>query len=214
VIRTLHFFWDGPSMPDPLRENLIAWYDLHPQWEFVVWDSASTRWLTHRDLYERAAELTPPDAIWQFRSDLARYEILLRHGGFYADVDTRPLQPIDPFIGGHDAFAAAEDRDWVGNTYLYCEPGNPVMRAIVEGLRANVEARTRLGPRRPNRLSGPRYITPIWRAAGAYVAPSRSWFPYSYNDVKRRSVPDIFGDHVIAVHQWNHHRELLGVGYL
>ena len=213
VIRTLHFFWDGPAMPNHLRENLAVWRNLHPDWEFVIWDSASVRWLRHHDLYERAAELVPPDAVWQFRSDLARYEILLHHGGFYADVDTFPLRPIDPFIEGHDAFAVWEDQNWVGNTYLYCEPGHPVMRMIVDRLRANIEAKTRLSPRRPNRLSGPRYLTPIWREAGAYAAPSRSWFPYSYNDVKRHSAPDAFADHVVAVHQWNHYREMLNVGY-
>lgn len=211
-IRMLHFFWDGPPMPLPLRENLATWHDLHRDWELIVWDSASLRWLAHRDLYDAAPTIVRQDAIWQFRSDIARYEILARYGGFYADCDTYPLQSISPFVEGHDAFAAAEDPNWVGNTYLYADRAHlPVFIALVDRLRASVNDRHK--PRRPNHLTGPRYLTPIWHEFGAYVAPTHSWFPYSYTDVRRRVIPDVDPRTAVAVHQWHHHRTVLRVGY-
>ena len=182
-IRMLHFFWDGPQMPLPLRENLATWHDLHRDWELIVWDSASLRWLAHRDLYDAAPTIVRQDAIWQFRSDIARY-----------------------------AFAAAEDPNWVGNTYLYADRAHlPVFIALVDRLRASVNDRHK--PRRPNHLTGPRYLTPIWHEFGVYVAPTHSWFPYSYTDVRRRVIPDVDPRTAVAVHQWHHHRTVLRVGY-
>lgn len=215
MIRLLHFFWDGPPMPDHFRENLMAWHDLHPDWELIVWDSTATEFLENRELYDDAAAFVPRDAIWQFRSDIARYEILKRHGGFYADIDTRPLQPIDRYIEGHDAFAAREDPNWVGNTYLYAgQVDHPLFRALIERLPANAKRKRGY---RANHVSGPRYLTPIWTEFGAYAAPSHQWFPYSYVHVKKlRSgipLPPLDPRFVVAEHQWNHHREALGVGY-
>lgn len=206
IPRVLHQVWVGGRLPEHLAPCVRSWRRLHPTWEYRMWTDQDLGWLANRDLFDRAAELVPDDAVGQFRSDLARYEILHRHGGLYVDCDTRALRTVDRVLDGRDAFAVAEDRRWVANTYLACVPGHPVMAELVAGLPARIAA---LAGRRANVLSGPQYLTPIWRAHGCHVDPPDRWFPYSYRDVRAGRVRTQFGPDVHAVHLWQHTRDLL-----
>lgn len=208
IPKIMHHIWVGSSIPDHLAANLRAWADMHPDWDMKLWTESEIDeiGLQNRALYDQAGRIVPRDAVEQFRADIVRYEVLALFGGFYADVDTRPLQRIEPALEGRKEFAAAEDRNWVGNTYLGAIPGHSIMQTLVAEMPRNVH---RLRGKRPNHLSGPRYLTPIWRIQGGHVAPTAQWYPYSYTDVKRQTVPDTFGDHVFAVHQWHHTRRVL-----
>jgi mannosyltransferase OCH1-like enzyme len=204
--RLLHFIWVGSTMPDHLMSNVHWWKMLHPSWTVRIWTDRDFGWLANQRLFDEAESIVPRDAVGQFRSDVARYEILLQHGGFYADVDTHPMRPIDDSVLKHDAFAVKEDRTWIGNTYLGSAPGHPVFAEIIQGMQANVK---RFRGRRANILSGPKYITNIWRRHGAYEAPTTWGFPYSYADVKRGTVPATIPDTAYAVHEWHHTRRLM-----
>jgi mannosyltransferase OCH1-like enzyme len=194
-------------MPDHLADNVSKWRALHPNWVYVQWSEINLDWLEHRDLFERAEELVPPDAVGQFRSDIARYEILRDYGGLYVDCDTYPLKPVDDALEGLKEFAASEDGTWVGNTYLASVAGHPVMQEIVDGLRRNVIVNRRA---RANRMSGPQYLTPIWKRHHCHIAPQHQWFPVTYQEAKRnQALRTDFPDDVYAVHEWNHVRSRL-----
>lgn len=195
-------------MPRSLAENVHTWRQLHPTWKLRIWRDDDLRWLEHVDLYDRAPLLVPFDAIGQLRSDIARYEILAKYGGFYADCDTRPLRPIDRALNGLDAFAAWEDATWVGNTYLGATPFHPVMLELIAGMRASITSGARMHMR-PNRLTGPRYLTPIWRRHNCHVAPTRLWYPFSFMDAYRgRTLDERRYPEAYAVHQWRHIRSV------
>lgn len=208
IPKIMHHIWVGPPMPDHLAENCRAWAQMHPDWDMKLWTEREIDDLSlqNRALYDQADRLVPRDAVGQFRADIVRYELLMFFGGVYTDVDTRPLQRIEPALTGRREFAAREDRNWVGNTYLGAVPEHPIMHALVAYMPRNVQ---QFRGRRPNKLSGPQYLTPIWLLQNGYVAPTAQWYPYSYTDVKRQTVPDKFGDHVYAVHQWHHTRHVL-----
>lgn len=207
IPHVIHHVWVGPPMPEHLASYVATWRWHHPDWEHVLWSDSDLGWLRHSDEFDRASDLVPPDAVGQLRADIARYEILLRHGGLYVDTDTEALRPIDDVLDGHDAWAAAEDARWVGNTYLAAAPGHPVMAALVDGLADSIARGRGL---RPNRLTGPRYLTPIWRAHGCPVGPTADFYPYSYRHVKNGAVPSTWGD-AYAVHHWQHTRDVRGV---
>jgi inositol phosphorylceramide mannosyltransferase catalytic subunit len=206
IPRQLHFIWVGPTIPEHLAANVRRWRELHPNWGCHVWSERDLRWLTNQSLFNEAESIVPRDAVGQFRSDVARYEIILRHGGFYADVDTYPLKPIDGSVLNHREFAVREDPTWIGNTYLGGRAGSPIFDAIITGLASNVK---RNRGKRANVLSGPKYITPIWRNHDGYVAPTEWGFPYSYTHVKRGTVPTDFGDDTYVVHQWHHTKQVM-----
>jgi mannosyltransferase OCH1-like enzyme len=201
IPKTFHFIWFGKPMPQHLRDNIIAWAAMHPDWRMNLWTESSLPKLRNQDLFDNAEDLVPVDAVHQFRADLARYELLYDMGGFYADVDTRPLKRIDPELAGHDVFAAMEDRNWVGNTYLGSIPGHLIMREIVGAIPRNVKRH--LG-QRPNVLTGPKFLTPIWKRRGGYTARTERFYPYLYREVINGTVPNTFGDDVVAIHTWHH----------
>lgn len=189
-----------------MADNIDAWRRLHPEWSIKVWTERDLGWLENSGPFRDARSIVPDDAVGQFQADIARYEIILREGGFYADVDTRPVRPIDDSVLNHESFAVQEDRTWIGNTYVGARPGHPIMRDIVGGLRDNIR---RNRGKRPNVLSGPKYITPIWVKHGGYVAPTEWGFPYSYSDVKRGTVPSTISDETYVVHEWDHTRRVM-----
>lgn len=205
IPKIVHHIWVGSTLPLHLAACIDTWRDNHPGWEYCLWTETNLGWLKNRDLYDAAPSLVPRDAIGQFRADIARYEILRKHGGLYTDCDTTSLRPMDDLLEGRDAFAAAEDDNWVGNTYLACTPEHPVMQELVEGIPASVKKRR---GKRPNWLTGPRYLTPVWQKHNAFVAEQRLFYPYSYSDVKNGTVPSDFGD-AYAVHHWEHTRSVL-----
>jgi mannosyltransferase OCH1-like enzyme len=183
-----------------------SWRRLHPGWDHVLWGDDDLGWLANRALYDAALAVVPPDAVGQLRADIARYEILDRHGGFYADADTECLAPVDDALAGHDAFAVAEDPSWVGNTYLGTVRSHQVLSDLIVGIEASIIINR---GRRPNWMTGPRYLTSAWRRHGCHVDPTERWYPYSYRDVKAGTVPTTFGDDVVAVHHWGHTRDVL-----
>lgn len=203
--RSIHQIWLGSPVPAHLAEYMATWQRKNPTWNYRLWRDGDLDWLHHRGMFDRAARIVPPDAVGQFKADIARYEILAKHGGFYADADTECLTSIDDAVAGVDAWAAAEDQNFVGNTYLACTPGHPVMRALVDGL--PVSAAKRMG-QRANRISGPRYLTPIWNKHGCHVDPSDLWFPYSYRDRINGTIPTDYGD-AYSAHHWEHTRTVL-----
>lgn len=192
-------------MPEELAVNIEHWKIMHPNWGVTVWTERDLCWLRNRQLFDDAENIVPRDAVEQFRSDVARYEIILEYGGFYADVDTWPLKNIGDSLAKHETFAVWEDRSWIGNTYLGGMAKSPVFKAIVNGLAANVK---RHRGRRPNVLSGPKYITPLWKLFDAYAAPTSWGFPYSYTHVKRNTVPRDFDHDTHVVHQWHHTKKV------
>lgn len=194
-------------MPPHLTANVTKWMNMHPGWHVQVWTERDLRWLHNLPLFNDARSIVPPDAVGQFQADIARYEILLRHGGFYADVDTYPLKPIDDSILKHREFAVQEDPTWIGNTYLGAIPSHPIMNTIVAGLAGSAK---RNRGKRPNVIAGPKFITGIWRNHDGYVAPTEWGFPYSYSDVKRGTESTYLpGEGTYAVHEWDHTRRLM-----
>src|SRR6185503_19100685 len=78
IPKTLHFAWFGKPMPMPFQEYMEGWRQLHPEWHWLLWTEANVPPLTNQDLWDEADSIAGK-AVWQFRSDLLRYELLLKH---------------------------------------------------------------------------------------------------------------------------------------
>jgi mannosyltransferase OCH1-like enzyme len=213
IPRVIHHVWVGSPLPDWARRNIEEWRRLHPSWGGVIWTDENMPPLMNQKLYDRAPQIVGPDAVGQFRADLARYEILYRQGGFYADVDTVPLRPIDDALEGHSEFAVAEDAEWIGNTYLGAEPGCTIMLALIGNLSVHLSQKAS-NQIRASVASGPQYMTPIWKKLGGYVdTRTELFFPYSYAHVKRNEEKRAkIRKDAYCVHLWAHQRELSGRG--
>jgi hypothetical protein len=209
IPKVLHRIWVGGTMPYQYRKFEEKWRALHPDWEIKTWGEADLTWLENQSLFDSAEKLVPKDAVGQFRSDVARYEILYRFGGLYADCDVEPQKCFDPLMGV-EGFAGWEQRGaFVGNTVLGSLPGNSVMRAMIDIIPETVRANA---GRAATWLTGPRVLTRVYndnRPADFVVYPQGHFFPYSYTDLKKpddpafRKYPDAY-----SIHHWGHQREL------
>lgn len=210
IPRTIHRLWLGGPEPAWTAGFADAWRQ--PGWALRQWADENVRELfplLNQDLYDRAPEIAP-DHVGQFRSDILRYEILHRFGGVWVDADFECLRPIDPLLEGVECFAAWEvEGRWVNNAILGATPDHPFLAALVDGLAANVERK--LGSK-PNKLTGPQYLTPLYRqhASRVTVLPKRLFYPYLWSEIDQHRPGDDFAG-AYAVHHWNNRRREKGI---
>lgn len=201
IPRTIHQVWVGGPMPDQLAAMRQTLIEAHPGWEVQLWGDDDLGWLLNRDLFDQAEEIAPGSE-GQFRSDLARYEILAVHGGVYVDCDIEavPGRSLDELV--HlDAFAGRECDRWVNNAVIGCEPGHLFVEACVQELPARVELSRGKGWR-PNRISGPHLITPIARRLDVTLLDPHVFYPYRWDELERGS-DDVPDGAVLRHHWWN-----------
>lgn len=207
----LHQIWVGPPRPKHLDRMAETWREQHPDWDYLLWDEEAIAALDldNQDLYDRAPDLVPADAVGQYRADIARYEILHRYGGVYADMDTTCQKPIGPLLPEGQLVAGWEVQGkWVGNTVIAAPAGHPALAEIIAALPAIA---LRHAPAGANRLSGPKAITPLLRRRkDVTLLDQGTFYPVAWDEPERSTDPH---PHAYVVHHWQHQRDLRGLGY-
>lgn len=201
----IHRVWVGPPMPDRLVAYGRTWEDHHSAWHHKLWTEDNLPPLRNQALYDDAHRIAP-DHVGQFRADVVRYELLEQFGGVYVDADFECRKPLDPLLEGVECFAAWEvPNRWINNAILGAVPGHPLMDMLIRRLPVNV--RRRRGAR-PNKLSGPQFLTPIARQFDVTVFDKELFYPFLWDEIgtdrDHSDHPDAY-----AVHHWNHKRTLI-----
>jgi mannosyltransferase OCH1-like enzyme len=206
IPRVIHRIWLGAGEPQWIADLRASWD--RPGWRICDWtdENVATLFpLSNQQIYDQAPAICP-NAVGQLRSDVLRYEILERFGGVYVDADLECLRPIDELVEPLTCFAAWEDRLHVNNAFLGAVPRHPFMQAAVEGLVPYVRARRDRGYR-PNRLTGPHYLTRLVRGFRSSITllDRELIYPYAWNELHRadEDFPTAF-----AVHHWANQRRL------
>lgn len=196
--------WIGDTIPALYSEWVDGWKRTHPEWDHRMWDETNLPPLTNRRLWDQAKTIAP-EAPLQFRSDVARYELLHQYGGVWLDADFRCLRPIDDLMGGP---WAVREGEWLANGAIAVPAQHPLMAELIEGLPANVAA-YRKKPRITNtHRSGPRYFTPLARRHGLRELDQHLFLPYLSNRLDRHGEP--FPDSY-AEHHWHNRRRRQGM---
>jgi glycosyltransferase involved in cell wall biosynthesis len=152
IPRLIHQTWKTRDVPPEFRALQRSWIDRNPGFEYRFWtDEDIGRFIAeeHPALLPVFHGYADPIA----RIDLARYLILRRFGGVYADLDFECLRPIDGLLEGrsfvvglepeeHDGLAKAVERGLsriLCPSFLASVPGHPFWDHLLDRL---VEART------------------------------------------------------------------------
>lgn len=103
-----------------------------PDYEVVQWDERNYKYYQHpfaKLAYERRQ--------WAFVSDIARLEVLHRHGGIYLDTDVVAIRRLDDFLH-HQLFLGMMFSDSLGTAVIGAEAGNRHIADILEGYRGRM----------------------------------------------------------------------------
>jgi mannosyltransferase OCH1-like enzyme len=96
IPKIIHQIWIGYEKPSQRMEGWFGrWKEMHPEWEYKLWDNDAF------DEYQREYGFITDKSVFltcnsmSELSDILRYELLHRFGGFYVDADQRCLKPFD-----------------------------------------------------------------------------------------------------------------------
>jgi inositol phosphorylceramide mannosyltransferase catalytic subunit len=142
IPKLLHLIWIGPHEPpwaciETWRTELVR---AHPGWQARLWREQDLEELPlrNREAYERTASLCG-------KADIARYEIVHRHGGVYVDADSvwlgRPLEPVLAAAERSGFFGALEGAaELMMCGFFGAVAGHPLLEAAISMLPARLDA--------------------------------------------------------------------------
>lgn len=145
IPKIIHQVWEGATeaiMPERLQMLSESWKEKNPDWDYHLWNQAEMEHLVDNyfpDFKKTYHNFEHSVQRW----DAIRYMILYKYGGFYADLDTECLEPLDGLLvdkvccfgeePAENSAAFLLDRI-VGNAIMASIPGHVVFLSILEAI--------------------------------------------------------------------------------
>ena len=134
IPKLIHQFWVGTKKRPEQLMNYCR--DLHVGWKYMLWTDETMFRLKNQKPYDCGS--------YNFKSDVARYEILQKYGGFYLDADTlcrRSLEPLrkKEFVVGYQHYHNPNlknnkryEDDLLASVVVGAPKGSYIVDALVE----------------------------------------------------------------------------------
>ncbi len=213
IPKRVHQIWLGSPVPAMFQEWMRTWQGWEG-WTYKLWTDADVKsfGLYNQKLYDNATN-------YGERSDILRYEILLREGGLYVDVDFQCLNP-EFFNFAHenyDFYAGIEPLETtnlsVNNALVASAPGHPLLKAIIHDM-ADHHMKShdpKLGEFSTIATTGPRYLTKQFKRKELHkgktdiALPPTFFYPMIWDDLKmpRSEFAKFLKSESCAVHWWS-----------
>ena len=134
IPKVIHQIWVGSPLPQKYYRWQESWQKYHPDWEYKLWTDKDIEefGLTNKHWYDK----TPN---YGQKADIARYEILYRLGGVYADMDFECIQSLDIFHHTCDFYTGIGQSPHfrLFNGLIGSAPGSPVLKECIETIDLN-----------------------------------------------------------------------------
>jgi mannosyltransferase OCH1-like enzyme len=146
IPRVLHFTWKTDQLdelPELFRKIQLKWRMLNPDWEIRIWTDEECEQMV-KDYYPEYYFFYSDFEVTAERSDIWRYLVLDKFGGYYADMDIEPLQPLDELVKlvkDPDCVLGLEPEvhaillynkyHVIGNAFLGSRPGHPLWKWLI-----------------------------------------------------------------------------------
>ncbi|MBO3143426.1 glycosyltransferase family 32 protein [Dermatophilus congolensis] len=196
IPRKIHFFWAGSNELPEFEQTMIAsWKKWHPSWEITIWTPETLTWMKNYNLLDKVSSFSE-------MSDLARYEILYRHGGIYIDTDFECYSSFESTLTGIEGAFSAENGTTLGTAFCAFTPHHPFLNKLIDAMAHAVTTY----PNAPaNIKTGPGLVTQVAENSPEFstvtVFPPDLVFPYLYNEISRRG--DRPSHQTLAAHHWS-----------
>lgn len=209
IPKKLHLIWVGDESKRP-DKWMQTWKDNHPDWEFRIWGNEELN--NHPWVCKKQIDIMKNDRVWEGVADAMRYEILLEHGGVYADADSKSLKPLDDTILNCEFFAVYESEihrpGLVTNCYMGSVAGNPILKDLIDTIHSMDHplykwSWKRLRKRRVQawKTTGPKLLTKIlkkYKDANIRIFPSALFLPEHFADNQNNKAME----NAYATHLW------------
>lgn len=144
IPKQVHLVWVGPSIPSPdVMKVKDSWIQHHPDWQVNLWGNSeveeiikeySQKFPAVKEAWEKADK-------WAEKADIARYCILHKEGGVYADSDLPCYGKVDDLHCYTDFYVAMEQNDhssriiYTGNALIGSKPGHRIMEYCLQNMK-------------------------------------------------------------------------------
>ncbi|MDH5588773.1 MAG: glycosyltransferase [Gemmatimonadota bacterium] len=132
IPRIIHQTWKTHAIPSRFHGPAESWRRRHPEWEYRLWTDDDLDAFV-REEYPRLYGLYRSYPRHIMRVDAARYMILHRMGGLYADLDVECLRSFDAFAGHAVALPVTTPFGY-SNDLMMAVPGHPFFARLLDRL--------------------------------------------------------------------------------
>ena len=191
IPKIIHQIWIGDKAPP--QAMMDSCRDMNPGWEYQLWTESNlpTDFINRHHIREMARHQHHYPAAGQ--TDIMRYEILHRFGGFFIDADSEFIRPLDDFLIQNDSFCCYESEsrrgDLLANGYLAGTRHNRLMQILIDEL-ANKKT---VVDGMPWQTTGPLFLTETVRKHGygeLTIYPSHYFIPRHFSSDELYSGPE------------------------
>ena len=105
IPRIIHQFWDKPTPPRSVADQIETWRTLNPAYQHILWNDETAAAYLGKMVGPDAAALFKACALPASRADVFRCAVLFLQGGVYVDADQQCMKPLDTLLEGVDADA-------------------------------------------------------------------------------------------------------------
>ena len=133
IPKIVHQTYKTESVPPNWASTPPAWKTVHPGWQYEFWTDARNRQLI-ADYYPEFLEMYDSYPYGIQRSDAARYFILHKYGGVYADLDIQPRRPVGEILGDAELVLPQTPNFGLTNAFMASVPGSPFFRHVIDQL--------------------------------------------------------------------------------
>jgi len=177
IPKIIHQTYITEDVPQDLfrHEWQQTWKDL-AGFEYRFWTDVDNRALIENDYPWFLPTYDTYDVAIK-RVDAARYFILHKFGGIYADLDMACLRPLNDLMKGADFLLAYQRENCLANAFMAMAPGHSLMQRAIERLQSCAEKDVL-------EATGPFFLTKVAQSLPliAEVLEPEIIYPFPWND--------------------------------
>ena len=140
----IHQTWDSHDIPKSFKQGIQSLVEKNSKWEYWFWTPRAVECYLAKHYPQYSVLFNSyPDAT--SKADAMRYFILHRFGGFYIDIDTKCLKPLDMWTHNYCCLLSEEPYEHsyivresnvsnIVNSPMGCAPNHALFEAAIEQL--------------------------------------------------------------------------------